>query len=755
MPGFDVRLQRTGRARRRLGALFGLLAVLVVLVVALPIGTANAAVQPAVGLNGTVLGFSGWYGSYSLAGIGTGFCLDFGKAAPDSAYSYKAGSTITGTVGAQLAYVARTYGPTRDPVTAAATKLVIHDLQNARYPYGELNVLTLQTSQMAGFAGRAGDVLTKARAVMRDTQANYLIAPYRLTLSTPAAVSETLSVPVSLRLLDGRGKAITGARVTLTATNTTVASRTVTTDGTGQAKTTFTATGGDVSVRITATAVLPSPAPVVYAPTHPTYATRAQRVIFAGNTALTQTRVTTVKTVQEEPDTTATITVTKTGDATAYHPVDGAQFELHAGTPDGPRVAGPVTITNGRAAFGPVVTNDVGDLWLVETAAPDGYATADPVSVPTEGSATIPVTNLVQRGTLRLVKLDAHTGEPVAGAVLRVRYDSDADGTYDTDHGTYRSETEPVEAAELLPGRYEVTETEAPPGYELPTDARSEVVLEPDGVLTVTFSDNSLTTVRFAKRPVGVFDPKRYSLANAVFVVTDGNPADGETPRETGRCTTDAKGGCSLPDNSLVTGNRYCWTETAAPRGFAKADGGCFTATAVQHVTVVGVDEEGTYTTIELVKRDADDPGRTLPDATYALHVEGGKEPLATATTGEDGVLRFPPVLPGVRYCVREVTAPPGYQLDPALHCTDGPVAEAATIRLTMTDRVLPPPPVEPPPPELKAGTPTGPTLPETGAASAQVAQMGLASLLGGTGLALFGAPARPRRPLWPASHGD
>ena len=54
----------------------------------------------------------------------------------------------------------------------------------------------------------------------------------------------------------------------------------------------------------------------------------AQRVIFAGNTALTQTRVTSVKTVQEEPDTTVTISVRKTGDATAYHPVDGARFDL-------------------------------------------------------------------------------------------------------------------------------------------------------------------------------------------------------------------------------------------------------------------------------------------------------------------------------------------------------------------------------------------------------------------------------------------
>jgi hypothetical protein len=785
---------RGRRSARRLGALLGLLAVVTV---ALPIGSASAAVVPAVGLNGTVLGFSGWYGSYTVAGVGTGFCLDFGKLAPDSVYNYRLAPTVTGALGGQLAYVARTYGGTRDAVTAAATKLVIHDLQNARYPYGELNVNTLQPSQVAGFGGRGGDVIAKARAVMAETLARYVLAPYRLTLSTPSAVSDTLAVPVSVTLLDGRGKPVVGARVTLTATNTRVATITVTTDTQGKARTTFTATSGDVSVRITASVVLPSPTPLVYAPTNPTYATRAQRIIVAGNTPLTQTRVTTVRTVTKRPDTTVTITVRKTGDATAYHPIDGATFELRADAPDGARVAGPVTVADGRATFGPVVTNDLDDLWLVETTAPAGYALADPVSVPLEGTATVDVADAALRGSLRLVKVDAQTQQPVAGAILRVRYDADADGTYETDLGTYRTETTPVVVADLLPGRYEVVEVTPPPGYELPAAARSVVVLTPDGTLTVTFSDSSLTTVRFVKQPTGVY-PTGVSLAGATFVVmkdaggladppiiiTAARPhaqarAQTVTGEEVGRCTTDAHGGCALPDNSLVTGTSYCWTETVAPPGFALADGGCFTAAALPQVTVVTVAEQGRYTVIEVGKTDADDPTRPLAGAQYALLADGSDTTLATATTGADGVGRFPPMLPGLRYCVREISAPDGYQLDPATHCTDGPITEAATIRLSLTDRTVPAPSATPTPtpttptpsappsatptPEVSVTTPPPPTtvatppveLPRTGTSALRIAQLGLAAVLGGAGLLLVGAPARPRVAVWPAGHSD
>lgn len=758
------RLNGHGRSRgvRRLGALCGLSAVLLVV---LPIGSASAAVVDAVGLDGTVLGWSSWYGSYTVAGIGTGFCLDHGKLAPDSAYNYRLAATIGGTTGAELAYVARTYGATRDAVTAAATNLVIHDLQNAVYPYGALNVMTLQPSQVAGFNGEGTKVIARARAIMSDTLAHYLIGPYHLSLLTPSSVSATRTVPVSVSLLDGRGTAIVGARVTLTATNTTVKTLTVTTDSTGKAKATFTVTGTNVSVAVTASTVLPSPTPLVYAASG-TYATKAQRIIFAGSTPLTQTNVTSVRTVAPPPATTVAITVVKTGDATAYYPVDGATFELHADTPTGRRVAGPVTISGGRATFPAAVTDNLSVLWLVETAAPTGYAVADPVSVPLAGISTIDVADAALRGSLNLVKLDAQTQQRVAGAVLDVRFDANNDGTYETELGAYRSDVTPVAVADLLPGHYEVTEVTAPTGYQLPAQATDDVTVAPGGTLTVTFADNSLTTVTFAKQPAGTYDRNHYSLAGATFVVTDG-----ESPAtEAGRCTTDATGHCTLPEQSLVTGQRYCWTETTAPDGFATAQGGCFNATARAQITVVDVAEQGVYATIAVAKHDATDPTHMLAGATYALlEGDGTGAALATTTTGPDGTGTFPPVLPGVAYCVREVTAPAGYQLDPAAHCTAGPLTASETITIALSDQLAPPPPVVKAPPPVvtkppvvvKAPVPVPsvrkplPVLPHTGIAAARLAQLAAAAVLGGAALIVTGAPRCPRSALWPASHLD
>lgn len=67
------------------------------------------------------------------------------------------------------------------------------------------------------------------------------------------------------------------------------------------------------------------------------------------------------------------------------------------------------------------------------------------------------------------------------GAVLRIRYEGDAQAATTATFGAFRSEAEPVDLADLRPGRYEVTEVTTPPGYQLPTDDHSEVVVGPDG----------------------------------------------------------------------------------------------------------------------------------------------------------------------------------------------------------------------------------------------------------------------------------
>lgn len=769
-------IRRSTPHRRRLLERGGALLTLVLMIMAvLPLGAAWSAVRTYAGMRGTVLGRSAWYGTYYLTGIGPALCIDADKAAPDETFAYKRGTTITGTLGGQLAFTATKYGGTTDTVTAIAAKLVMHDLMNARYPYGEVDVMKLQPSQLANFGGRESAIVTKARAVMSDVLAHYRLAPYRLTLKTPATLDANNKATVSVTLLDGRGMALPGFKVTLTGSNTTVRTITVTTGSTGKASATFTAVDKTKSVRITGSATLPSALPVVYAPTRADMVGRAQRVVIGGTTPLTSTTTTAARDVAPPPDTTVTVTVTKTGDATAYHSVLGAQFELHADTPSGPKLAGPVTVTGpagattGTATFANVITTDVDTVWLVETAAPAGYALADPIAVATEGTVKVTVEDAATRGTATLVKTDATTDDPVAGAVLHLRYDSDNDGTFDTDLGTVTSAPTPVTISGLLPGRYQVIEETPPPGYVLPDDPEQIVLLAPGGQIGVTFADLAQTTVGFAKTPTGTYDPEDYSLAGALFVVRD------ETDAEVGRCTTGSDGRCTLPDRSLLTGSRYCWTEPTPPPGFAPADGDCFTATHPSEITVIGVAEQGTYATVAVTKHPAGDRLATLAGATYELRRQGVDKPLHTATTGDDGTLRFPPVLPGYAYCVVEVAAPPGYQIDETPHCTDWPLT--ADVAFELSDEALPTPtpaasvsptapsPTGPAPTTAPATTPpatsapetttppavtpqpvppeTGPTLPRTGLETGHLASVGVAALLAGCAAVAAGSSRR------------
>ena len=196
--------------RRRAGVLLLLVAAVLI---ALPLPIARAAVREGVGLRGTVLGRSSWYGSYDVAGIGLAFCLDAERLAPDSDYDYRLGPPITGVLGAEIAYVAGTYGTTRDPIRAAAVKLVLHDLQGALYPRGTLDVLRLQASDLSGFSGRAADVVAAAQSMMRATVREYRLGPYRLDVRAPASVAPGSSFDVDVTLVDARGSRIAGANV--------------------------------------------------------------------------------------------------------------------------------------------------------------------------------------------------------------------------------------------------------------------------------------------------------------------------------------------------------------------------------------------------------------------------------------------------------------------------------------------------------------------------------------------------------------
>ena len=86
-------------------------------------------------------------------------------------------------------------------------------------------------------------------------------------------------------------------------------------------------------------------------------------------------------------------------------------------------------------------------------------------------------------------------------------------------------------------------------------------------------------------------------------------------------------GQCGLPENSLKSGGDYCWEETVVPVGWAKADGGCFTAGeggpgSSTNVTIVPVKETSEYTRIEGNKFDQNDPSNKLAGGVFDLYLK-------------------------------------------------------------------------------------------------------------------------------------
>ncbi len=382
--------------------------------------------------------------------------------------------------------------------------------------------------------------------------------------------------------------------------------------------------------------------------------------------------------------------VRKSGDDTAYEPVAGATFTVAGPAPS----AAPVgTLTVGADGSSNVLGGLVpGTYTLTETSPPPGYAAAAPVPVAVaDGHATtvVDVADRVVPATVSLLKVDALTNAPLAGAVFDVRYSTAADGVYDQDLGTCSTGSSGTctpagnDGAALLPGDYQVTEVSPPPGYALdPATSTRELTLSPGQAGSLTFADPRLVAASFHKVAAGNINPAEVTLAGAVVQVVDGSGAPVAT------CTTDASGTCTTAA-VLLAGSAYCWSETSAPPGLVAGAHGCFTATDGESSQPVTVTDPGTFVAVAARKVDAADPSVTLAGATFDLYrVDGGHGPgsvpeppadaasapgetwVARATTDDQGLASFPLQFPGYAYCLVEHQAPPDYVADPSPHCT-------------------------------------------------------------------------------------
>lgn len=139
-----------------------------------------------------------------------------------------------------------------------------------------------------------------------------------------------------------------------------------------------------------------------------------------------------------------------------------------------------------------------GSCTLHEEAAPEGYLVASDVAF--EVAEGVPVTQveMVDEPTrVEAGKVDAATGEPLAGATMQV---VDAEGAVVEE---WVSDGEPHLIEALAPGEYVLRETEAPEGYELAEDV-AFTVEETADAQAVTMADEALPGAAPGTTPGGL-----------------------------------------------------------------------------------------------------------------------------------------------------------------------------------------------------------------------------------------------------------
>jgi uncharacterized surface anchored protein len=276
-----------------------------------------------------------------------------------------------------------------------------------------------------------------------------------------------------------------------------------------------------------------------------------------------------------------------------------------------------------------------------ETAAPAGFLLNETeYTVRLWPGRTIELlVNNEKRPALLLMKKDADTGAPLAGASYTVKKADGAEFSVVT-----TDETGQAYLTDLAPGVYEVTETLAPAGY-LPDAPPQLVSLRPGKTGAAQFTNHKKPglTILKADELTGAL------LAGAEFSVRH---KDGPLVFEG---LTNEQGEINLPD--LAEG-WYTITELAAPRGYLKAEPKDVFLSGGQALQVKFDNRLRPALRISKV-----DEQTKRPLAGAKFHIRKAEDATVSEyVTGEDGTVTIYD-LDEVVYTVEEISAPAGYLL--------------------------------------------------------------------------------------------
>ena len=311
---------------------------------------------------------------------------------------------------------------------------------------------------------------------------------------------------------------------------------------------------------------------------------------------------------------------------------------------DGNRITSGGTDSDGVLVFSDL---PLGNYFYQETFAVPGYALDDtkyPISITENGQViTKTIVNYKSAGTIKILKTDSETGQPLKGAEFTILDDhmrEVAKGTTD--------ESGVVVFAGLPLGPYYCQESQVPPGY-FPEGGIELVYLDGNGkVVTLTCTNKPARgSIKLTKK-----NSDGELLSGVVFTLYDADKHEIKTG------TTDANG--VVVFDNLPIGD-YWYAETSELPGYVPNHN--LMAARVGYHTAV---DEHTFTNykahghVRVIKRDEN--GAPLAGVHFKLTDEAGNL-IDEGDTGTDGKLIFS-MLPVGKYILKETATLTGYVLD-------------------------------------------------------------------------------------------
>lgn len=367
-------------------------------------------------------------------------------------------------------------------------------------------------------------------------------------------------------------------------------------------------------------------------------------------------------------------------DANTKDPLAGATYDVQI---DGESIGSFTTKNDGKIIidyenYKRFLTPEDADSWTVtvtETSPPDGHLLSEPKTQSKElkpGMETLQfVFTNYKYPSIEILKLDANTKDPLAGAVYDVQINSRSIGHFTTenngkitiDYEKYKRFLTPEDAESWT---VTVTEVSAPEGHLLsePKVQTKELVAGMD-TLQFEFSNYKQPEIHILKLDLRTNAP----VKGAIFEVLINGRSMGDFPtNEEGYIvlTYEDYGKFLQPEDAANWGVTV--TEKSPAPNYNLSSPNTQTKTLIPSMTELDfVFKNKHYTTVEVVKRDYED-GRPLAGANFALDSqsledpENGGEVHREGVTGEDGILRFEN-LPNGTYVVKEKIPPDGYLL--------------------------------------------------------------------------------------------